>query len=213
MEGGPETVSRKPMAFSIPSFNKSLYECFYANIPNYNVAIAFNLNKQTVQYDGRMKIIRKYLNEVYFRQELRKRNSVYSYMCNVIPGNGDLYMVSGNDPNIEETIKVYTEFSQLFHDKSLEKTLGRNIEELLKNENNISNSIYMEEWIAKAILSDISYYDVVNDNETILRTSWKDLLNYSEEVAIHLKKGTVCIVGNREKITRLNRDLYKIMSI
>ena len=177
-----------------------LLEGIYFDSNNYNVAMAVNLPRQKVKYDGKAKIIKKYINEEYFPQELRRKNSVYSYLSNVIPTNGNFYMVSYCDPNIFETVRAFLDFDSFFRKYNMSQSINPMILDVIKEENDFIDYSREEEWIIRGFFSGITYESTCLEMDSIKNATCHQIKNYAAEIAIALKEANICVLGGKEKI-------------
>lgn len=195
---------------SSPIVLSHISEGIFYNINNYNVALATNLFRNNVDYDGRSKIIKKYINEEYFPEELRRKNGVYSYLCNVIPTNGNFYMLSICDPNIMETLELFMKIDVFFQKCTTKGLLNKKIQDLLKKENEFQNCIKEEEWVIRSIFSNITYDNVCEELDCIKHVSYNEIQQYANELTMALKKANICIIGNKEKIVESQEIIKNI---
>ncbi|MFG6321377.1 MAG: hypothetical protein K1W41_07430 [Lachnospiraceae bacterium] len=203
-------------------FNKEIKDSFlgmriskgiYYNQSLYNAAMAFNIeNGRGVKYDGKIKIIKKYVNELYFPLKLRK-NGVYSYACNFIPTSGNFYMVSYCDPNVSETIDIFKGFSVYFQNNINDNTFNKLKLRALRSENVELNYIEDEERKICFWFSNMTMEMKKAELEEIAYASMENMEGCINSIMEAMENACICVIGNRDKLNQPSSGLREIISL
>lgn len=187
--------------------SNNVSEGFVCNINTSHVAFAVNLPSNNVQYDGKAKLIKKYLNEELLPQELRRNNGVYSYSCSVIPTNGNFYMMSYFDPNIKDTLHIFHNIDSKFEDSVFVRNFVKNQFEILENENFFSDYLSEERWLIQNFFSGLNAKDVKAEMREIQTATVDSMYSFIQKVADVLRLANYCVFGNHDVITE-NVNLF-----
>lgn len=171
------------------------------------VAQGYNFIKLGYPYTGKLQVLRTISRYDYLWNRIRVQGGAYGAFLG-FERNGNMFMVSYRDPNLEETLKVYDEmydYLKNFHTDEREMTkyiigtisrLDLPMTPFAKGERAIEN--YMRKITAE---------DLKKEREEILTTSQTDMKVLADMMFELVKRQSYCVLGSEIKIKE-NKELF-----
>ncbi|WP_143320872.1 insulinase family protein [Clostridium sp. HBUAS56010] len=158
-------------------------------------------------YTGALKILKVILSYDYLWLNLRVKGGAYGCMSG-FGRSGEGYFASYRDPNLKETNQIYegvVEYLNTFkvEDRDMTKYVIGTISDMdvpypPSTRGNRGLSAY---------LSGVDQEMIDREREEVLNATQADIRNLAPLVKAVLKTGSLCVVGNEEKITA-DKDLF-----
>ncbi|MDO4329937.1 MAG: insulinase family protein [Lachnospiraceae bacterium] len=164
------------------------------------VARCGNFAGSGLAYTGALKILKVILNYDYLWLNLRVQGGAYGCMSG-FGRSGEGYLVSYRDPNLKETNQVYEGISEYLRnftvdERDMTKYVIGAISEL---DTPLTPSIKGSRVIS-AYLSGVTNEMLKKEREEILDAGQEDIRKLADLVEAVLQTGSLCAVGNEEKI-------------
>ena len=171
------------------------------------VARSGNFAEAGLPYTGALKVLRTIMSYDYLWNNVRVKGGAYGCMNNYTR-NGQGYMVSYRDPNLEKTNQIfedsvaYTEHFEV-SDRDMTKYIIGTISSMDTPLNpNAKGARSMGAW-----LSGMSFEQVQKERDEVLACGCREIQALAPYLKAMLAQDYLCVIGNEEKIAE-NRDMF-----
>lgn len=172
------------------------------------VARAGNFADAGIAYNGVYKVVKLILSYDYLWNEVRVKGGAYGVMCGFL-NTGEGYFVSYRDPKLSQTNDVYRgvpEYLRQFtaDERDMTKYIigtisGMDTPLTPKAKGNRSMAAY---------LTGVSEEDVQKERDQVLSTTADDIRRAADMVDAVLRTGSICVLGNEDKVKE-NSGLFE----
>lgn len=115
--------------------------------------------------------------------------------------NGDSYVASYRDPNLEKTYKVYEEMPQYLKDfKADTREMTRYIIGAIQDLDTPRTPYGEGSFSLECYLSNVTEADLQKERDEVLNTTESDIIGFAEVVSSILEQQQRCVIGNENKI-------------
>ncbi|MDO4268979.1 MAG: insulinase family protein, partial [Eubacteriales bacterium] len=171
------------------------------------VARCGNFRQEGFEYTGALKILQVILSYDYLWLNLRVKGGAYGCMSG-FGRSGEGYFVSYRDPNLKETNDVYEgipAYLEQFHpdERDMTKYVIGTISSM---DAPLTPSARGARGLS-AYLSGVTEEMMQRERDQVLRATVEDIRALAGQVRAVLKTGSLCVVGNQEKI-EANRGMF-----
>ncbi|MBU0713293.1 insulinase family protein [bacterium] len=159
-------------------------------------------------WNGKIEVLNQILSRDYLYNNIRVIGGAYGGWCN-FSSNGDAYFASYRDPNLGNTLKIYSEtpdFLENFNADETEMTRyiigtisGIDQPKTPSQQGNAAVNYYFE---------NINREDLQRERNEVLSTSVDDIRNMKKFVEDVLAQDAFCVYGN-EEILQQNSAIFK----
>lgn len=195
----------KPQVYKFDNVSKN--EGFKSTSQVQYIAQGYDFNKLGYDYSGKMLVLKSILDGDYIWNRVRELGGAYGGSFN-ISRNGNAEFLSWSDPNLKETLDVFSKAGDFI------KNLSTDDKEL---ENYIISTIGVIDKpmspSEKGKASDLAYFsgikqnDIQKERNEILSTTIEDIKNYGDMLNKITEQRDFCIFGNQGKIND-NKDIF-----
>lgn len=171
------------------------------------VARCGNFRNQGYQYTGALKILKVMMSYDYLWLNVRVKGGAYGCMSG-FGRSGEAYLVSYRDPNLKETNQIYEGiigYLENFHtdERDMTKYVIGAVSDL---DMPLPPSIKGARGLS-AYLSGVTQEMMEQERREILQAEPKDIQALAGLVKAVLDTGSLCVIGNEEKI-QANREMF-----
>lgn len=171
------------------------------------VARCGNFLRSGIPYTGALRVLRVILGYDYLWLNVRVKGGAYGVM-NASGRSGDGYFVSYRDPNVRETNEVYEGIvPYLEHFEADERDMTKYVIGTISDLDVPLLPPYRGARADYAWFTGLSQEMIQRERDQILEVTREDIRNLAGIVGTILEEGSICAIGNAEKI-RESRDLF-----
>lgn len=174
------------------------------------VAKGFNFVKLGYSFTGSLHVLKTVLSLDYLWNNVRVLGGAYGGFA-VFRRNGNVFLGSYRDPNLDKTLKIYDEtenYLKSFNVDNVEMT--KYIIGTISGMDVPLTPSMVGESSDENYLRNITDEDVQREREEILNTKTPDISNYSKLLSDVMKKDYYCVLGSDAKIKE-SKDLFKTL--
>lgn len=164
------------------------------------VAMAGNFREAGLPYTGSLKVLRTIMAYDYLWNQVRVKGGAYGCM-NSYSRNGDTYLVSYRDPNLEKTLQVYedsVEFVKNF--QASERDMTRFIIGTISDLDVPLTPHVQGVRSMGAYLSHLTFEDVQRERDQVLSADSEAIRELAAYLQAVLAQKHLCVIGNEEKL-------------
>lgn len=164
------------------------------------VALGGNFFKAGLEYTGSLAVMRNILSTDYLWTAVRLQGGAYGAMCS-FPRNGEAFMVSYRDPNLEKTVRAYEGAYEYIKNYSAD---AKQVERFVISTIGDVDTPFTPSLIAQRTF--IMYMDGITNEMTakerkeILSTDVDTIRGLSTYIKAILDQGCIACVGSKEAI-------------
>ncbi|WP_416294979.1 insulinase family protein [Paenibacillus illinoisensis] len=152
------------------------------------------------QYTGSLRVLQGILSLDYLWTNIRAKGGAYGCMSG-FRRNGDSYLASYRDPNLEKTYKVYEDIPQYLQNfKADEREMTRYIIGAIQDLDTPRTPYSEGNFSLECYLSNVTEADLQQERDEVLSTTEAHIVDSAALVAAILEQGNRCVVGNESKI-------------
>lgn len=171
------------------------------------VARCGNFLRSGIPYTGALRTLKVILGYDYLWLNVRVKGGAYGVM-NAAARSGDGYFVSYRDPNVRETNEVYEGIvSYLEQFDADERDMTKYVIGTVSDLDVPLLPPYKGARADYAWFAGLSQEMIQDERDQVLRVTQEDIRRLADIVRTILEEGSICAIGNAEKI-RENRDLF-----
>ena len=165
-----------------------------------HVAAAGNFKEAGFEYTGALRILKVMLSYEYLWMNIRVKGGAYGCMSS-FRRNGDGFLVSYRDPNLEKTLEVFRktgDFIRSFDadEREMTKYIIGTISELdVPMTPSTKGNMSLNAWFSK-----VTEEDMQRERQEILDAQPKDIRKLAGIVDAMMEQNRICVVGSEEKI-------------
>ncbi len=170
-----------------------------------HVAAAGNFKEAGFVYTGALRILKVMLSYEYLWMNIRVKGGAYGCMSS-FRRNGDGFLVSYRDPNLEKTLEVFRktgDFIRSFEadEREMTKYIIGTISELdIPMTPSAKGSMSLNAWFSK-----VTEEDMQKERLEILNAQPEDIRKLAGIVDSMMEQNRICVVGSEEKIEQEKR--------
>lgn len=171
------------------------------------IAQGYDFTKLGYKYSGKLLVLKNILNEEFIWNRIRELGGAYGGAVS-ISSNGDLKFLSWRDPNVKETLDIFSEAGDFIKklkltDRELQNYIISTIGELDRpmdsyEKGRVSDMLYFK---------GVTQNDIQQERNEILHTSLKDIKDYGDMLRDVTRQNTFCIFGNEKKLKE-NKEIF-----
>lgn len=171
------------------------------------VARSGSFAKMGLPYTGALKVLRTIMSYDYLWNNIRVKGGAYGCMNNYTR-NGQGYMVSYRDPNLEKTNQIFEDsvaYTESFEvsERDMTKYIIGTISGMDTPLNpNARGARSMGAW-----LSGLTFEQVQKERDEVLACGCKEIQALAPYLRAMLQQNYLCVIGNEEKIAE-NKDMF-----
>ena len=171
------------------------------------VAMAGNFREAGLPYTGTLKVLRTIMSYDYLWNQIRVKGGAYGCM-NGYTRNGDAYLVSYRDPNLEKTIQVYKDSMEFVRNFQVsERDMTRFIIGTISDMDVPLTPHLQGIRSMGAYLSHMTFADVQKERDEVLAADCEAVQGLAPYLEAVLKQENLCVIGNEEKLNS-QRELF-----
>lgn len=176
------------------------------------VARVGNFIKKGIPYQGINKVVRTILGYDYLWNEVRVKGGAYGVMC-AFGDDGNGYMVSYRDPNLEETNEVYKGVPDyLSHFDADERDMMKYIIGTVSDLDTPMPPRAKGRRSCNAWLTGVTFEDVQRERDEILAADEEKVRKAADTVSAVLADGYICALGSEGKIEQAE-DMFDTIRV
>ncbi|MCI8418436.1 MAG: insulinase family protein [Lachnospiraceae bacterium] len=171
------------------------------------VAMAGNFREAGLPYTGTLKVLRTIMSYDYLWNHVRVKGGAYGCM-NSYTRNGDAYLVSYRDPNLEKTLQVYensVEFVKNF--QISERDMTRFIIGTISDMDVPLTPHVQGIRSMGAYLNHMTFADVQRERDEVLAADCGAIQELAPYLQAVVEQRNLCVIGNEEKLNS-QRELF-----
>ncbi len=174
------------------------------------VALAGNFRKAGYSYTGALKVLRTIMSYDYLWNNIRVRGGAYGCMNNYVR-NGDSYLVSYRDPNLEKTLKVYEDsVNYVKNFQATERDMVRYIIGTISEMDTPLTPHMQGARSMSAYLSHLTLEQVQRERDEVLEADCGAIRALAPYLEAVLGQRYLCVIGNEEKVNG-QKDLFEVV--
>ncbi|MEK3703683.1 insulinase family protein [Paenibacillus sp. FSL R7-0198] len=152
------------------------------------------------QYTGSLRVLQGILSLDYLWTNIRAKGGAYGCMSG-FRRNGDSYVASYRDPNLDKTYKVYEEIPQYLTDfRADEREMTRYIIGAIQDLDTPRTPYGEGAFSLECYLSNVTEADLQQERDEVLSTKESDIIGFAELLSAILEQQQRCVIGNENKI-------------
>ena len=152
------------------------------------------------QYTGSLRVLQGILSLDYLWTNIRAKGGAYGCMSG-FRRNGDSYVASYRDPNLDKTYKVYEEIPQYLTDfRADEREMTRYIIGAIQDLDTPRTPYGEGAFSLECYLSNVTEADLQQERNEVLSTKESDIIGFAELLSAILEQQQRCVIGNEKKI-------------
>ncbi|UOK62080.1 insulinase family protein [Paenibacillus sp. OVF10] len=152
------------------------------------------------QYTGSLRVLQGILSLDYLWTNIRAKGGAYGCMSG-FRRNGDSYVASYRDPNLDKTYKVYEEIPQYLKDfRADEREMTRYIIGAIQDLDTPRTPYGEGAFSLECYLSNVTEADLQQERDEVLSTKESDIIGFAELLSAILEQQQRCVIGNENKI-------------
>ena len=165
------------------------------------VALAGNFRKAGLPYTGTLKVLRTIMAYEYLWNNVRVKGGAYGCM-NSYSRDGDAYLVSYRDPNLEKTLQIYknsVDFIQKFQVSDRDM-----IRYIIGTVSNMDVPLTPQVQGARsmgAYLSNLTFEDLQKERDQVLSADCTAIQALAPYLQAIVDQNNLCVIGNEEKLS------------
>ena len=165
-----------------------------------HVAATGNFKEAGFEYTGALRILKVMLSYEYLWMNIRVKGGAYGCMSS-FRRNGDGFLVSYRDPNLEKTLEVFRktgDFIRSFDadEREMTKYIIGTISELdVPMTPSAKGNMSLNAWFSK-----VTEEDMQRERQEILNAQPEDIRKLAGIVDAMMEQNRICVVGSEEKI-------------
>jgi len=152
------------------------------------------------QYTGSLRVLQGILSLDYLWTNIRAKGGAYGCVSG-FRRNGDSYVASYRDPNLDKTYKVYEEIPQYLTDfRADEREMTRYIIGAIQDLDTPRTPYGEGAFSLECYLSNVTEADLQQERDEVLSTKESDIIGFAELLSAILEQQQRCVIGNENKI-------------
>ncbi|WP_312113423.1 insulinase family protein [Brevibacillus reuszeri] len=172
-----------------------------------------NFLEKGFTYTGSLRVLQMILSYDYLWNNIRVKGGAYGCM-HAFQRNGDSYMGSYRDPNLERTYKVFEQTPSYINAfEATESEMTRYIIGAIKGLDAPMAPSMAGYHSLSLYLSNFTMEDLQKEREEVLMTSVKDIVGLAPLVEAVLEYGSRCTIGNEQKIEEEHSRFNEILPL
>lgn len=174
----------------------------------YNVKAA-DYKKFGFEYSGKMQVLKTIINLEYLWNKVRVQGGAYGCGCNLMR-NGNLFLYSYRDPNIEYTLESYNAVSKFLEqfqasERDMTKYILGSVNVLDRPKSNAEKT----DIVLNRYLNNITQTMIQKEREELLSTTIEEVKQYSDLFTKAMEEDNICVIGNEKAILK-QKALFQI---
>ncbi|NDL68388.1 insulinase family protein [Anaerotalea alkaliphila] len=204
----PEKAPREGKGLDLPALLQVRNEGFKTASKVQYVAQVGDFKSHGYQYHGGLRVLQTILGLDYLWNQIRVQGGAYGAMCG-FKQNGDMYMVSYRDPNLEKTLETYGRIPDYLRNLKLDdrETTKYILGTISAVDHPLTPSLEGEKALALH-LSGKTMELLAKERREILSTTQGTLQGFAEWFEKAFAEPVLCVVGNETAI-RKAEGLFK----
>ncbi|MDQ0168794.1 insulinase family protein [Paenibacillus tundrae] len=159
------------------------------------------------EYTGSLRVLQGILSLDYLWTNIRAKGGAYGCMTG-FRRNGDSYMASYRDPNLEKTYNVYEEMPQYLQNfKADSREMTRYIIGAIQDLDAPRTPYAEGSFSLECYLSNVTEADLQKERDEVLSTTEAHIVNFASLISAILEEKHRCVIGNESKIEE-QRELF-----
>ncbi|MGR6544835.1 insulinase family protein [Paenibacillus tundrae] len=159
------------------------------------------------EYTGSLRVLQGILSLDYLWTNIRAKGGAYGCMTG-FRRNGDSYMASYRDPNLEKTYNVYEEMPQYLQNfKADSREMTRYIIGAIQDLDAPRTPYAEGSFSLECYLSNVTEADLQKERDEVLSTTEAHIVNFAPLISAILEEKHRCVIGNESKIEE-QRELF-----
>jgi presequence protease len=163
------------------------------------------------KFSGVMRVLASLLDKEYLFQKIRVEGGAYGFSVN-ISRSGEVFLGSYRDPNLKETLEVFSKISQFLNNLSM-----KNVDKYI-----IGTIGSLDMPLTPASKGGIAFFrylagikeaDLQKERDEVLKSSLADIKGYSKLFEGIIEKNYYCVLGNEAKIRKESNLFEKIVPV
>ncbi|MBI4389469.1 MAG: insulinase family protein, partial [Nitrospinae bacterium] len=173
-----------------------------------------NLYDLGFEHSGKFDVLKSVLGAGYLWDRVRVRGGAYGCSSSFDKHTGDFVLVSYRDPNLEETLTVYDEIADFLENLDLSRDeltkfvigcVGHLDPPLTPDRKGMISMVERLTGLTQEIKQ--------KRRGEMLETTLQDLRNYAPLFKAIKQSGTVCVLGNEDKIKKSKRLFQQVIKV
>ena len=166
------------------------------------VATAGSFQGEAYPYTGSLKVLKVILSYDFLWKNIREQGNAYGAMCG-FGRNGESYMVSYRDPNVQRTLEQYRKVSEYLENfKATELELNKYVIGAI-SELDMPKSAYTKFLLGlSCYLSKLTKEDLQRERDELLDVEEKDIRNLSAYIKRAFQEKALCAIGNKGELEK-----------
>ena len=170
------------------------------HINDSSAAISENFREAGLPYTGSLKVLRTIMAYDYLWNQVRVKGGAYGCM-NSYTRNGDTYLVSYRDPNLEKTLQVYEDSVDFIKNfQASERDMTRFIIGTISDLDVPLTPHAQGARSMGAYLSHLTFEDVQRERDQVLSADSEAIRELAAYLQAVLAQKHLCVIGNEEKL-------------
>lgn len=203
-----EGLSSEKLSYVDYNFDlKSLNEGFLTQANVQYVAKGYNFIDLGYDYTGKLQVLKTILGLDYMWNEIRVKGGAYG-AAGRFDRNGNMFSASYRDPNLKETIGVYSrtgDYIRSFNPDTREMTKYI-IGTISEMDFPLTPSMKLEKALANYICK-VTNEDMQRERDEVLSIKPQDIKKFADMADDLMKQNYICVIGNESKI-KDNKELF-----
>ncbi|MEG1888114.1 MAG: insulinase family protein [Lachnospiraceae bacterium] len=172
-----------------------------------------NFRTAGYEYTGAMRVLRVILSSDYLWNNIRVKGGAYDCMSG-FGRNGNVFLASYRDPNLERTNKVYDETPDYIRTfEASERDITKYIIGTISSMDTPMNPAAKGERSLTSYETNLTLELVQKERDQVLAVTAQGIRELAEPVEAALKQNYLCVIGNEEKIREQEALFDKIESL
>ncbi|WP_427050348.1 insulinase family protein [Paenibacillus sp. TC-CSREp1] len=164
-------------------------------------------------YTGSLRVLQGILSLDYLWNNIRAKGGAYGCMSG-FRRNGDSYLASYRDPNLDKTYKVYEGIPQYLNDfRADEREMTRYIIGAIQDLDTPRTPYSEGAFSLECYLSNVTEADLQRERDEVLRTKESDINGFAGLVSAILEQKQRCVIGNEHKIEEQKQQFDETLDL
>jgi Zn-dependent M16 (insulinase) family peptidase len=172
-----------------------------------------NYAEKGYAYTGSLRVLQGILSLDYLWNNIRAKGGAYGCMSG-FRRNGDSYLASYRDPNLDKTYKVYEEIPQYLNDfRADEREMTRYIIGAIQDLDAPRTPYSEGAFSLECYLSNVTEADLQQERDEVLGTKESDIIGFAGFVSAILEQQHRCVIGNEHKIEEQKQQFDETLDL
>ena len=174
------------------------------------VSLAGKYDMKKTPYQPAFRICRAIMSYEYLWNQVRVKGGAYGCMAG-FSKTGDVYFTSYRDPNLKETLNIYRNVPAYLRSfEADEQEMTKYVIGTFSDLDTPLSPADKGRRSQSAYLTGLTYEDVQQEREAILKADIEDIRDLAEPVEEALKEAGICVIGNEDKLNS-QKDLFDVL--